>query len=218
VVGAVALVGVFALVKSSSEPVPMAPDSPPPALAAAPSAASDEQVDLAHPDMVFEADEMLPSLALDVSSEPIGASVWLGGERIGITPMTFDWRHADAAVGRELVLVLKLPGFETKTLKQAITGPALTLSTTLAPVMDSDIQALGVRAAAVQKRAAENAPVLMVKPADLEAPSEEPAEEESSADEPEADQPEGIEEPEPAAEAPKAGAVEPNPYASQPGE
>jgi len=192
---------------------------PPPGPAApgpesAPSAVSNEQVDLAHPDMVFEADEMLPTVVFDVSSEPPGASVWLAGERIGVTPMTFAWRNVDAAVGRELVLVLKLPGYVTKTLKQAITGSKLALSTELEPVVDPEIQALGARAAAVQQRAAERAPVLLVKPVEPEVPSEELPSDEPEAEEPAADEPEAVDEPE--VEAPKAGTVEPNPYAPLP--
>jgi hypothetical protein len=168
--------------------------------------------------MVFEADELAPSVALDVRSEPAGASVWLGGERIGVTPMVYAYRHAEAAVGRELTLVLKLTGHETKTLRQTITGPELALSAELEPEVDDEMKALGARAAALQKRAAEPAPVLIVKPAAAPARSaiesddefgDEPSDSEDVPDdEPADDEPEPVEEP----EAKGMGAVQPNPY------
>ena len=221
VIGAVALIGVFALLRGGGDAVeqPASPAVPaaPPAPTPEATPTDNEQVDLAHPDMVFEADEMTPSVALDVTSEPPGASVWLNGDRIGVTPMQYSYRHADAVVGREVTLVLKLSGYTSKTLKQAITGPELAFDAALEPVEDGDIKALGARAAEVQKRAAENAQVLMVKPADGVAKSEpaadEPAEEEPAAeDEPEAEEP-ADDEPEAEQPGKGAGAVERNPYA-----
>jgi tRNA A-37 threonylcarbamoyl transferase component Bud32 len=228
VIGAVVVAAGVAAWSAPSSEVALAPSEPPPAPApAAPSQQGDEAVDLAHPDMVFEADEMTPSVDFEVSSEPPGASVWLNGDRIGVTPMKHTHRHADATIGSELTLVLKLPGHDAKTLKQTITGPMLTLSAELDPIVDSEMEALGKRAAAVQRRAAaEPSPVLQVKPADgiapaaeTDAPDEGAADEgaeeatEEGADEAPAEDEPAEDETEP--EQPKPGRVERNPYSGQ---
>lgn len=78
-----------------------------------------------------EADEGLPSVMLNVNSEPPGANVLVRGKWIGTTPVRVQWRDPQAVVGGNLVLVLRHDGYDPETIKQTIDSTELWLSAQL---------------------------------------------------------------------------------------
>jgi hypothetical protein len=73
----------------------------------------------------------LPSIMVTARSMPTGAAVLVRGTRMGLTPVTFKFQDASATEGNMLVLTFQLAGYETETVRHAITGPSALIDTTL---------------------------------------------------------------------------------------
>jgi hypothetical protein len=112
----------------------VAADTPAKAAAARRAAA---RAQAAGVDMVIAPEQVaqapLPVLELRVTSEPSGATVRMDEQRIGVTPLSFDWRHARARVGGDLVIDLELPGHRAKTVRRKIEAPKMNVYAVLEP-------------------------------------------------------------------------------------
>ncbi len=152
----------------AAAPIPIAP----PALAALPPAAPG-----ATPSATVVTE--MPSVHVKVTSEPSGATVLLGGQRMGTTPASFEWRDPQARLGGQLVLVVKKSGYPTETVRRSIDRAEINVEVSLDPnAGDFDLRALQDRARAIEESEAAP-PVIQIKPA--EAPSEAPSEAEATA-------------------------------------
>jgi hypothetical protein len=76
----------------------------------------------------------IPVLELRVASQPAGAAVFIQMQRIGVTPLEYDWRSAQARVGGELTLVLEHPGFAPRTIRRKIEASKMNVSAVLQPL------------------------------------------------------------------------------------
>jgi serine/threonine-protein kinase len=197
---------------ASAPPPSSAPAAPAPAPvlpAAVPSAAPADEADKPAPpprpraqavDMVFEAEgdgAALPILKLRVTSEPEGATVRLLGQRIGVTPLAFDWRHARARVGGELAIELELADHAPKTIRRKIEANTMQVFAALEPLAEEPAEPPGGTApsppppdTAEAPEAEERDAILEIKPIELageaEPEAEEPAVENEAEEEDEA--------------------------------
>jgi serine/threonine-protein kinase len=145
-------------------------------------------------DMVFAPegdDAVLPVLKLRVTSEPEGALVRLQGQRIGVTPLAFDWRHARARVGGELAIELELAGHAPKTIRRKIEANTMQVFAALEPLADSPAEPAAAEPAPLPvppasaeeaSEAEEGDAVLEIKPIELAGEAEADGEDEPAAE------------------------------------
>jgi serine/threonine-protein kinase len=105
----------------------------------------------------------MPALKLRVASQPAGAVVFIQMQRIGVTPLEYDWRSAQARIGGELTLVLEYPGFAAKTIRRRIEAAKMDVSAVLQPLRP------------VEPARAEEPPPPAAEPPPAPSPSEEPS-------------------------------------------
>jgi eukaryotic-like serine/threonine-protein kinase len=77
-----------------------------------------------------------PKIRVDVSSNPAGATVFVGQKPMGQTPTTFEWSGGQAARGNILELRLDKTGYQPQVVKKSIDKDVIALSVTLSPTGD----------------------------------------------------------------------------------
>jgi serine/threonine-protein kinase len=119
----------------------------------------------AEPDMVIEPEpdpqpsttaqesEPLPKVTIEARSVPTGALVIIRGQRMGRTPITFEWESEHAAQGNLLTARFRLEGHEPAVVRQRIEGEELVVDAVLEP--EADVSAARDALRALEARAEE---------------------------------------------------------------
>ncbi|MGD8859222.1 MAG: serine/threonine-protein kinase [Myxococcales bacterium] len=142
----------------------------------------------AEPDMVIEPEpesepqpkaaakesEPLPKVMIEARSVPTGALVIIRGQRMGRTPITFEWESEHAAQGKLLTARLRLEGHEPAVVRQRIEGEDLVVDAVLEP--EADVSAARDALRALEARAEELSQPQESAPSEAVAPVEPPAE------------------------------------------
>jgi hypothetical protein len=122
--------------------------------------------------MVIAEDETespsMPTVRLRVRSDPPGAVVLVQRQRMGMTPVSFEFRDPQAKIGGQLSIDLRLPGYAPYTVMRTVDAFEMEIDATLEELDNEPAPSASKPPAREPQAPPSQSPVLKVTPAEPE--------------------------------------------------